>query len=154
MMTFSEYMAAVERDEYPSWPLVPAPPLFKNEAGQIVNLAWGKFAHLALIETHAGRVRSNHYHKTDSHFLTVVSGTMLYFWKEQGALKFIEVKLGETVFTPPLIPHATFFPTDGHIISISRRIRTHEEHESDLIRYPLVEVNDKGEPVPVSVSLS
>ena len=164
-MTFEEYMAAVElghqqlelgihgihEKTFPKDPKVPPPPTFNNDAGVISNMAWGKFEHLSIIESISGSIRSNHYHKTDSHFMTVLDGEMHYYWLESSrpnspaemieikpTLKMIEVKRGETVFTPPLVPHATYFPLATRIAALSRKKRTKEEHEADLVRVKIL----------------
>ena len=149
-MTFVEYMERVKSENYPEDPEVPTPPTFVSRPGVITNIAWGQFEHLALIDSFPGAVRSNHYHKTDSHFMTVLDGRMEYFWRqvEGGEVKTITVIPGQVIFTPPKIVHATFFPVATRILALSRRVRTEKEHEEDLVRVRLIEVIN-GEPAVV-----
>lgn len=162
-MTFSEYMLAVIRGHnemkegleptFPRDPRVPTCPTFSNNSGVIFNISWGRFSHLAIIESFAGSIRSNHYHRTDSHFIMVLDGKMEYFWrkrKEDGGrekdVNAISLSRGEVIFTPPLITHAVFFPTTTRILALSYQIRTHQEHEADLVREPILSLNE-GRPV-------
>jgi uncharacterized RmlC-like cupin family protein len=141
-MTFAEYMEFVKAGKYPEDPRVPTGPTFTSRPGIIFNLAWGQFEHLALIESFEGAVRSNHYHKTDSHFMTVLSGKMHYFWRaiEGGKVQEVVVEPRQTVFTPPMVVHATFFPVHTSILALSRNVRTEKEHEADLVRMSIVDV--------------
>jgi mannose-6-phosphate isomerase-like protein (cupin superfamily) len=141
---FIGYMNNVEAGKYPNDPLVPEGSEFVNDSGVIKNLAFGSFSWLALIESKKDTLRSNHHHLTDSHFLHVISGSMLYWWesadevvgKETGKNKrMIVVKKGETIFTPPLVVHATYFPVDCVMTSLSRRQRHTHMHEKDLVRH-------------------
>jgi dTDP-4-dehydrorhamnose 3,5-epimerase-like enzyme len=140
-MTFEDYMAAIERGEWPEDVRVPAPEPFRNDAGLIQNLAFAQFGSAAFIESHRETVRSNHYHKTDWHFLFVLTGRMIYFWwpLSEKAVHRVDVLAGQAVFTPPMIAHATHFPVHTTMFSLSRNRRDHDTHEADLVRVePLV----------------
>lgn len=41
---------------------------------------------------------------------------------------------GQMFYTPPMREHAMIFDKDTVMVSISSRSRTHEEHESDVVR--------------------
>ena len=114
------------------------PEPFRNGAGVIQNLVdKGPFEGVAIIESRAGSVRSNHYHRTDWHYLYLVSGQMLYWERDVGATELPEplvVRAGQMVFTPPLREHACKFLADTTMVSISRLGRDHEAHEADLVR--------------------
>ena len=152
MMSFDEYMLAVIRGHnemqegkaepvFPGDPQVPSSSLFQNNAGVIFNVAWGRFAHLSLIESFGGAIRSNHYHKTDSHFMVVLEGKVHYYWRkcreDGGTSKDVRVKAferGDILFTPPRVTHTVYFPATSRILALSYKVRTHSEHESDLVR--------------------
>jgi len=130
--------------------LVKLPPCFINEAGLIQNLVEHDCGGVAVIRSEAGAWRSNHWHKTDWHYLYVVDGTMFYWERpvrsdEKPRRKI--VKSGEMVFTGPRVEHATWFPEPTLIVSVSKLSRQHEQHEADLIRLatPLVDPNDEKE---------
>jgi quercetin dioxygenase-like cupin family protein len=93
---------------------------------------------VAIIHSKAGAVRSNHWHKTDWHYLFVLSGTMVYRWRYANQPRETEreiiVEPGQMVFTPEGVWHSTGFPVDTTLISMSRLGRSHTEHESDVVR--------------------
>ncbi len=134
--------------------LVPLKVNHSDARGYIVNLREGPCAGVAIIESVAGSIRSNHWHREDSHLLYLVSGAMLYFEhpvREDPGTKIPDpcgfggisyepqvIRPGEMVFTGPRMEHATVFPIDSTMISISPRPRDHESHEADLVRTELL----------------
>ena len=117
-------------------------PTFCNSAGVIMNIlelteAETPVRGVSFIHSVAGSERSNHYHRTDSHWLYVLSGEMHYQEREVGANEYPEpVKLtaGMMVFTGPMVEHRTVFPVETMILSLSRFARDAESHERDLVR--------------------
>ncbi len=45
---------------------------------------------------------------------------------------------GDMFFTPPMKEHATVFLEDTTIITMAKNVRSHEEHEADLVRVVFV----------------
>lgn len=112
-------------------------PPFVNDAGAIQNLLLHECGSVALIRSKAGSVRSNHYHRTDWHYLYVFSGEMLYQARRVGGTSYPpaqRVRSGQMVFTPPMVEHRTTFPVDTVLISMARLPRDHATHEADLVR--------------------
>jgi len=151
---FDRYMKAVEIADqgfapYPTDPNVPPGEAFANEAGTIHNLAIGNFRTATLIYSRHGSLRSNHYHKTDWHIITVLEGVMQYWWRNVGLSeqpKTLTIYPGQSVFTGPLILHATFFPKATTLFVVSKNPRDHENHEKDTVRMELIKVVN-GQPV-------
>jgi len=144
-MTFDEYMRAVEDDKYPEDPRVPAGPSFENDNGSILNLAFGDFGGVAIINSTPKSIRSNHYHKTDYHFLAVMVGYVLYYWRPAGSKeepKMAVYHAGDMFFTPPMVEHAVYSPNGSEIVSMSKLSRRHENHEADLVRVPVIRLED------------
>lgn len=140
-MNLEEYTSAVERGEYPSDPLVPEGAVFENDSGVIRNLLFQSVRSVALIESPRGAIRSNHYHKTDWHYLYVLSGQVLYFDRPKGAerTRVPEVfRAGQMFFTPPNVEHAVVFLEDTRLVSLAKNARTHREHEADMVRVDFV----------------
>jgi len=134
-----EIMKGITNERYPEDPIIPVAEPFKNESGSIFNLAWGAFSSASLITSISGAVRSNHYHKTDWHFIHVIDGLMYYYWRKTGNTSTPERRRcprGTLIFTPPLVEHAVFFPANTSIVTFNRRERDQQNHESDLIRIP------------------
>ena len=145
--TFDEYMRAVETGNYPESPLVPPfEPPFVNDKGSITSWALGQFGGLAFIISSPRSIRSNHYHKTDWHFLYMLSGVVRYFWRPVGSQekpKEMVMWPGNLFFTPPMVEHAVLSIAANEILSLSKLSRRHVDHEADVVRVPpLVELEN------------
>lgn len=119
---------------------------FSDERGHITNLLpspHGPIGEVSIIYSKAGSVRSNHYHKVDSHWLYVLSGEIHYQecpaindgppnYEDEPSI----IGAGEMVFTGPRFWHRVYFPVDTVLISMSARPRDHESHEADVVRAP------------------
>ncbi len=121
--------------------LLALPPGFKDRRGLIQNLvelpAGEGACGVAIITTRARTTRSNHYHKTDAHWLYVLSGEMHYFERAVGAAEYpppLVCKAGALVYTGPMLEHRTYFPEDTVLVSIAKNPRDHEGHEDDVVR--------------------
>ncbi len=141
-MTNDEYVQAVQDGVWPEDCSVPLDPPFTNEAGSIQNLVLRPFTSAAIIESRRGAVRSNHYHKSDHHFLFVLSGRLLYLERPVGAAGLPEPRLfgpGSMFFTPPMREHAVLFLENTVLVSLAKNVRDHEHHEDDLVRVPFLD---------------
>lgn len=114
-------------------------PDYANKSGEITNLLLEPCNGVSVIKSYAGSRRSSHYHKTDSHWLYVLSGVMEYYERPVGSTaqptKYI-VPDGCSIHTAPMMEHWTVFPADTVLISMSALPRSHEIHEADLVRVP------------------
>lgn len=137
-MKNKEYTAAVENGFYPEDQVVPIDDFFKDERGEIKNLLFTPINSVAIINSKAGTVRSNHYHLSDFHYLYVISGSMEYYERDIGQssdeIKPIIVKTGQMVFTPPHKVHKTVFLEDTVLLSCAKNVRDNEHHEQDVVR--------------------
>jgi len=132
-----EITAAIDNGYYPVEKLVPLDEPFTDARGVIQNLLLTPLSSVAIITSKAGTVRSNHFHKTDWHYLYIISGSMNYYERDiEGSsdVKPLLVTAGQMVFTPPLQVHKTEFLEDTVMISFAKNIRDHEHHEEDLVR--------------------
>jgi quercetin dioxygenase-like cupin family protein len=162
-MTSREYNTKVELGKYPEDPTVPVDDVFKNDAGSILNLVFhhnetARPSGVEIIHSKKNAIRSNHYHKTDWHYMYVVEGEMTYFWRPVNrphgdmaahAPRMRVYKKGEMMFTPPLVEHASFFNEDTILLVISHNVRDKEHHEADLVRKKLVSVEFDGTGAPI-----
>ncbi len=95
----------------------------------------------AIITSRSGTTRANHYHKTDWHYAYIVSGRIIYFERDVGDTQIPEpwiYRSGEMFFTPPLREHCMVFPEDTVFFTMAKNIRSHDSHESDLIRVDFI----------------
>lgn len=123
---------------------VKLPSSFINGAGRIQNLCEHEIGGVAIIESLGGSIRSNHYHKEDWHYLYVLSGRMHYFERPAGSQEApvaTRVSEGQMVFTPPMTEHAVWFTETTVIVSMSKLSRTHDEHEADVVRLPVLMIS-------------
>ena len=122
-------------------PQVPLPDAFEDARGRIQTLVDGGIESVQVITSKANTVRANHFHKTDSHYMYVVSGSMKYYHRAAGdrsAPAMVTVRQGEMVYTPPLVEHAVEFPEDTVFINITGKTREQKSYEDDLVRVELV----------------
>ena len=93
---------------------------------------------VSIIRTNARKTRSNHYHKTDGHWLYVYSGEVHYWERKVDEAKYPQhpavFKTGDLFYTGPLLWHKTYFPVETVLISLSIRPRDSASHEDDVVR--------------------
>jgi len=141
-MNNEEYTSAVDRGEWPSDPTVPLPAPFVNHNGSIQNLVLKPMRSVTALTSVKGAVRANHYHKTDWHYTYVASGRVAYYERAIGAEDVPEPTVygpGQMFFTPPLREHTMVFLEDSLIITMAKNVRSHEEHEADLVRVQVID---------------
>ena len=134
-----------EMESWPSEPLVKLQNPFIDRRGSIQPLVDLMMQSAVLIESKAGSLRANHYHKTDWHYCYVISGQIQYFYKNVKSNKMpemITVKEGNMVFTPPLVEHCMKFPEDTIFLTLSRNPRDQETYEADVVRVNLIDPSD------------
>ena len=136
------YTRTVEQGIWPWNPKVPLGNRHVNDNGEILNLLEKDCGSVTLITSKDGAIRANHYHRTDWHYTHVLSGRVYYYERAIGALEIPEpfvFEKGDTFFTPPMREHAMRFEGDGQILTMSKRHRTPEEHEADVVRVKFLE---------------
>ena len=108
----------------------------EDSRGGILSIVDESIQNVSIITCTTGSIRSNHYHHTDFHFMYVLEGAIDYFYKELNTseVKYIKVLRGETIFTPNLEIHATYFPIKTSLIVSSGFPRDQETYENDTVR--------------------
>lgn len=93
------------------------------------------------ITSFKGSVRSNHYHKKDTHYCYLVSGKMEWFEKpvEGGELESAILDPGDMVFTPAMMIHAVRFLEDSVFLTFATETRNQQDYEQDTVRVQLIE---------------
>jgi oxalate decarboxylase/phosphoglucose isomerase-like protein (cupin superfamily) len=136
-----KYTEAVAAGHVTEGGAVPLDDRFVNENGEILNVLFGKFQSVARLGSKRGAVRANHWHRTDDHYALVEYGRVLYFERAVGATEVPEPAAfgpGQMFYTPPGREHAMLFTEDTVIYTFAKNVRTHDEHEADLVRVPFV----------------
>jgi len=130
----------------PTGPIVSMTAPFEDDRGFIQTLVDGGIQAVQVITSKANTVRANHYHKTDSHFMYVVKGVMKYFHRPAGdksAPRWLLVKAGQMVFTPPMVEHAVEFIEDSEFLNITSKPRNQGSYEDDIVRVELHKLSGK-----------
>jgi quercetin dioxygenase-like cupin family protein len=115
-----------------------------DERGAIQPLVDDDIKSAQLISSRAGAVRANHYHRTDFHYMYVLSGAFDYYYRPTGSTeepRRLRVGAGEMVFTPPMVEHAVRFLEDTTLVNFAGRKRDQGSYESDLVRTRLIPVD-------------
>ena len=131
-----------EMEKWPSTPLVNLGKPFVDKRGSIQPLVDLMMKSAVIIESKAGALRANHYHKTDWHYCYVIKGKIEYFHREVNSTKkpeLIIVEKENMVFTPPMVEHCMKFPLDTLFLTLSRNPRDHKTYEEDVVRTNLIE---------------
>jgi quercetin dioxygenase-like cupin family protein len=121
--------------------LVELDPRHSDARGYIQPLVNIPTHNVSLIASAKGSVRSNHYHKTDWHYIYVISGSLDYYFRDHGTgepIQHFAAKEGDMIWTPPLEDHTTVFTEDTLILALSLLPRDQEAYESDVERIVLV----------------
>lgn len=121
-------------------PIVSLPIPFEDSRGVIQTLVDGEIEAIQIITSAKGTVRANHFHKTDSHFMYVVSGRMKYFHRQAGDTQsplWLTIEPGQMVYSPPMVEHAVEFLEDSIFLNITGKSRQQADYEDDLVRVNL-----------------
>lgn len=115
-----------------------------DKRGFILPLVDIKAKSVSLIKSKIGAIRANHYHKTDWHYIHVLKGAFIYFYKNKNEKKTHHalVKRGDTIYTPPLLWHATYHHKVTEMLVISRNFRDRKTYEKDTVRVNFVKKID------------
>jgi len=136
-----EYVEKVNQGKYPEDCSVPLNEPFVNENGYIQNLILSPVTSVACIESFADTIRANHYHKTDWHYSYVISGKIVYYERPVGETEIPDPRIfgpNQMFFSPPMVEHVMYFPEDTVFVTLAKNVRSHESHESDVIRVNFV----------------
>lgn len=104
--------------------------------GRILSIVDETVQNVSIITCNAGAIRSNHWHRTDFHFMYVLKGEIDYFFKalDSDKVEYLKVEKGDNIFTPDREIHATYFPIDTTLIVSSKFPRDQETYERDTVR--------------------
>ena len=130
-----------EIKEWPAHGVVKLEQPFSDHRGHIQPLVDVIMKSAVMIESKAGSLRANHYHKTDWHYCYVVSGQIEYYYRPTGSdqdPECLKIQKGEMVFTPPMVDHGMKFPEDTLFLTLSRNPRDQESYEADVVRVEML----------------
>lgn len=116
-------------------------PPYVDARGYIQTLVNEPITNVALITSKKGTSRSNHYHKTDWHYMYMISGKAFYYFRPTNSgspLERIVFNTGDLLFTGPMEDHATVFLEDSMVLAMSGHPRDQATYESDIVRVELI----------------
>lgn len=116
----------------------------KDKRGFILPLVDIESKSVSFLRSEVGAIRANHYHKTDWHYIYVLKGSFIYFFKKKNEKKFnyTVVKKNEIIFTPPLLWHATYHHKPTEMLVISKNFRDRKTYEKDTVRVDFISKDD------------
>lgn len=101
-----------------------------------------RFRSVLRITSKAGSIRSNHYHKHDSHYIYVESGKCEYSEKPaddpHAKIKTVILEPGDVVLSKPGIIHAVKFLEDSVLFAFSTEKRQQDLYEKDTKRVTII----------------
>lgn len=114
-------------------------PQFIDERGEITSILSGDnpdIKSVLFITSKKGSVRSNHYHKKDSHYCYIISGKAAWLEKPVagGELESVILEAGDMVFTPPMMMHTVKFLEDTEFLTFATESRLQDDYELDTIK--------------------
>ena len=110
---------------------------FIDKRGFLKKIIDRNFSSCIEVKSKKGSFRANHYHKKDKHFVYIISGEILYFYrnrKKNSKLNYKVMKKGDLFFTTFQQDHLAYFLKDTHFLSYSSRKRDKFDYEKDLVR--------------------
>lgn len=110
---------------------------FVDDRGTIQNILNKSFNHVAIITSKKGSVRSNHYHKTNSHYMYIISGKMEYWERDLENTSdetMIICEAGDMVLTGPNVVHKTVFLEDTVMMTLAPNYRGPEFDKDDTVK--------------------
>ena len=119
--------------------------IFKDKRGWLKKILDGEFSSCIEVYSKKNTIRANHYHKKDKHFIYIISGEILYFYKNRkkgSKLNFKLMKKNNLFFTPAMQEHMAYFTKKTHFLAFSTRKRTKFDYEKDLVRIDMRNYNE------------
>lgn len=95
---------------------------------------------ILFITSKAGTVRSNHYHKRDTHYCYLLTGKAEWHEKpvEGGVHETEMLEAGDMVYTPAMVIHAVKFLENSTLFAFATEPRNQVDYEADTVRVALI----------------
>lgn len=129
----SEYFSIIPQ---PLFPLLEIPQSYRDERGEIINIADGSLGDVAIINSRKGSVRANHYHQHDWHLTYILFGAAVYTHKDldqpvMDEWERIELGTERLLYTPNKRWHKFEFLENTSMIVVSGSSRKREIYDAD-----------------------
>ena len=136
----------MKKIKWPSKPIVKLSKPFKDKRGFIQPLCDFDMKSASMIFSKKNTYRANHYHKTDWHFIYVISGEFTYYYRKSNKnenTKKLKVKKNQLLFTPPLLDHCMHYTKDTTIFVVSKNPRDQKSYEKDTVRIDFIDTKNR-----------
>lgn len=113
------------------------PDPFQDERGKIQNILVDvEIKSVAVIESKKGAIRSNHWHKQNTHRLYILSGKVEYSERNlDGSEKTCDIyEAGTMIYTGPNKVHKLVSLTDSIMISLAPQSNHPDCHDQDTVK--------------------
>ena len=117
--------------------MIRLPKPFVDKRGSLLKIIDGNFSSCLKVKSKKGSIRANHYHKKDRHFCYVISGKILWFYKDRKKGAKTKCKImnkNDLFFTPAMQEHMAYFLKNTTFLAFSTRKRSQFDYEKDLVR--------------------
>ena len=111
--------------------------VYKDKRGFIKTILNYGFSACLEVTSKKGTIRANHYHKKDEHFIYIMNGKILFFYRDRkkgSKLNYKIMKKGELFFTTYKQDHLAYFLENTHFFAFSSKKRFKFDYEKDLVR--------------------
>ena len=116
---------------------------FDDHRGYIQSIVNFPMKNLSMIFSHKGKLRANHNHNTDWHYMYIIYGAVDYYYRKHDSddpIKLEKCVAGDLVFTPPMEDHAMVFTEETLFACVSRNPRGDQEtYENDVKRIHVID---------------
>ena len=128
--------------KYKSSKLIKAKNISTDNRGYFYSLINDKIKNISYLYSKKNTIRSNHYHLKDFHYIYVIKGSIHYMYRSLKSknIKYMHIQEGNTIFTPPLEIHTTYFAQNTHMLVANSQNRNKQTYEKDLVRYDLFNI--------------
>ncbi len=122
------------------WKNIPYPlELNSDPRGSICDIFYDvSINHTAMITSNKGAIRGNHFHKKTTQHILIIKGELEYWYlnseKKYSKPKYIILKEGDIVSTPPFEIHALRILKKNKFIVFSQGLRGGKDYEKDTFR--------------------
>lgn len=132
--------------------------IHEDNRGKIADIFYNEdINHVAIISSKKGVRRGDHYHKETTQHCLVIRGSMIYVSQpsdKSEPVKYILIKEGDIISTPPFEVHTLLFPEDNEFIVFSSGLRGGKDYEKDTFRVePLALPNEIQNVVSTNIDL-
>lgn len=116
-------------------------PSFTDARGVITNVLDEPLNSVVHITSATGAIRGNHFHREETHWSYIVTGSMEYLElpaAQAGEPERTIVKAGEMVFSPAGHPHAMRFLEPSTFLALTSRRRTGGRYDEDTVTHRIL----------------